>query len=59
MAARSLERWLAETSRSTIEDAAMVGGYLAALGGASHENAVWSLREILAGEERRPRVANA
>jgi hypothetical protein len=59
MGARWLERWLAETEAPTIDDAVMVAGCLAALGGTSHENAVWSLREILAGEARRPRVANA
>ena len=32
---------------------------LAALVGSSHENALWSLREILAGEARRPQVAHA
>ena len=49
MAARWLGRWLAETRGPTIEDAVMVAGCLAALGGSCHENAVWLLREILAG----------
>jgi hypothetical protein len=40
MAARWLERWLTETPGPTIDDAVMVAGCLAALGGASHENAV-------------------
>ena len=57
MSARWLERWLAETPGRAIDDAVMVAGCLAALGGEAHENAVWSLREILAGEARRPRVA--
>ncbi len=59
MAARWLERWLTETETPTIDDAVMVAGCLAALGGGAHENALWSLREILAGEPRRPRIARA
>jgi hypothetical protein len=59
MTARWLERWLTETAVPTIDDAVMVAGCLAALGGGAHENALWSLREILAGEARRPRVAQA
>lgn len=59
LSARWLERWLTETPAPTIDDAVMVAGCLAALGGNAHENAVWSLREILAGEARRPRVAHA
>jgi hypothetical protein len=58
LAARWLERWLSETVAPTIDDAAMVAGCLAALGGDAHENALWSLREILAGEARRPRVTH-
>ncbi len=58
MAARWLELWLAEMPAPTIDDAVMVAGCLGALGGASHENALWTLREILAGEARRPRVAH-
>ena len=58
MAARWLERWLTETPGPTIDDAVMVASCLAALGGSSHENAVWSLREILVGEARRPRIAH-
>ena len=56
MAARWLERWLGEAKPPTIEDAAMVAGCLAALGGDAHEIALWSLRELLAGEVKRPRV---
>ncbi len=59
MAARWLERWLAETPAPTIDDAVMTAGCLAALGGGAHENALWSLREIVAGEPRRPRIAHA
>ena len=59
MAARWLERWLTETPAPEIDDAVMVAGCLAALGGDAHENAVWSLRELLAGQARRPRVAHA
>jgi hypothetical protein len=59
MSARWLARWLGEASRPTIEDAAMVAGCLAALGGDSHEPALWTLRELLAGEVKRPRVAHA
>ena len=58
LAARWLERWLNETPIPTIDDAAMVAGCLAALGGDAHESAVWSLRELLAGEPRRPRIAH-
>ncbi len=59
MAARWLERWLAEAPAPTIDDAVMTAGCLAALGGGAHENALWSLREIVAGEPRRPRIAQA
>jgi hypothetical protein len=38
-------------------DAVMVACCLAALGGGAHENALWSLREMLAGEVKRPRIA--
>ena len=46
LAARWLERWLGETQAPTIEDAAMVAGSLAALGGAAHEVAVELLRSM-------------
>ena len=59
MAARWLARWLGEARRPTIEDAAMVAGCLAALGGETHEPALWTLRELLAGEVKRPRIAHA
>jgi hypothetical protein len=59
MAARWLERWLGEAKAPTIDDAVMVAGCLAALGGGAHENALWSLREVLAGGVRRPRIAHA
>ncbi len=42
----------------TIDDAVMVAGCLAVLGGENHENAVWPPRERLAGEAKWPRVAN-
>jgi hypothetical protein len=54
MAARWLQRWLDDTPGATIDDAVMVAGCLAALGGPRHEAAVLSLRAVsgrpLAGE---------
>lgn len=50
---------MTETKAPRIDDALMVAGCLAGLGGGAHENALWSLPEILAGEKRRPRVARA
>ena len=47
LAARWLERWLSEAPAPTIEDAVMVAGSLAALGGASHELAIELLRSTL------------
>jgi hypothetical protein len=46
MAARWLERWLAETAAPTIDDAAMVAGCLAALGGERHDHALDALRAM-------------
>ena len=37
MAARWLERWLGETPAPMIDEAVMIAGCLAALGGASHD----------------------
>lgn len=44
MAARWLERWLAEAKAPTIDEAAMIGGCLAALGGPCHDVALATLR---------------
>ena len=46
MAARWLQRWLDETPAVTIDDAVMVAGCLAALGGPGHDAAVLSLRAV-------------
>ena len=46
LAARWLERWLAETPAPTIEDAVMVAGLLAALGGSQHDAAFAHLRSL-------------
>ncbi len=59
MAARWLARWLGEAASPTIDDAAMVAGCLVALGGDAREPALWTLRELLAGEVKRPRVSHA
>jgi hypothetical protein len=44
--ARWLRRWLEERPRATIDDAAMVSGLLAALGGPAHTTALSTLREL-------------
>ena len=44
MAARWLQRWLDETPAVMIDDAVMVAGCLAALGGPRHEQALAALR---------------
>jgi hypothetical protein len=46
MAARWLERWLGETAAPMIDEAVMVAGCLAALGGASHTTALAALRGV-------------
>jgi hypothetical protein len=46
LAARWLERWHAEAQAPTIDDAVMVAGLLAALGGANHEPALAMLRGL-------------
>ncbi len=48
LAGRWLERWLAETSTPTIDDALMVAGLLAALGGEHHDRALTMLRGLQA-----------
>jgi hypothetical protein len=48
MAARWLQRWLAETAAPTIEDAPMIAGALAALGGPRHEHALTNLQAATA-----------
>jgi hypothetical protein len=45
-AARWLERWLAETRAPTIDDAAMVVGALASLGGPRHKLALVALQAM-------------
>jgi hypothetical protein len=45
MAARWLQRWLDETAGATIDEAVMVAGCLAALGGQNHDEALRVLRE--------------
>lgn len=45
-AARWLRRWLSERPRATIDDAVMVAGLLAALGGSAHTTALSALREL-------------
>ena len=52
VAARWLERWLAETPAPTIDEAAMVVGNLAALGGGSHGTALAALRDLLRSRRR-------
>ena len=47
-AARWLQRYLGETPGATIDDAVMVAGCLAALGGAGHEQALAALRAMSA-----------
>jgi hypothetical protein len=44
--ARWLRRWLEESPRVTIDDAAMTAGLLAALGGTEHGVALTALRDI-------------
>ena len=46
MAARWLQRWLDETAGVTIDDAVMVAGCLAALGGPTHKQALTALRAM-------------
>ncbi|MDP9223206.1 MAG: hypothetical protein M3P18_05020 [Actinomycetota bacterium] len=46
VATRWLRRWLEETDAPTIDDAVMVAGCLAALGGARHDQALVSLRAV-------------
>ena len=52
MAARWLQRWLDETAGVTIDEAMMVAGCLAALGGSRHEPALASLRQVAGGSVR-------
>jgi hypothetical protein len=44
--ARWLRRWLEESERATIDDAVMVAGCLAALGGVRHEEALDTIRRF-------------
>ena len=46
LAARWLERWLAETPAPTIDDPLTVAGLLGALGGQHHDTAVVALRNL-------------
>ena len=46
LAARWLERWLAETPAPTIDDALMVAGLLGALGGERHLQALAMIRAL-------------
>ena len=48
MAARWLERWMSETAPA-IDEAVMVAGCLAALGGPEHDGALEDLRAVLEG----------
>lgn len=48
MAARWLQRYLDERQGVTIDDAVMVGGCLAALGGPRHDPALATLRHLAA-----------
>jgi hypothetical protein len=54
--ARWLGRWLEERPRTTIDDAVMVAGLLAALGGAEHATALSTLRG-LARKSKLPRAS--
>ncbi len=47
LAARWLTRWLSETRGPTIDDAVMVAGCLAALGGERHDQALSILRDLV------------
>jgi hypothetical protein len=53
MGARWLERWLADAGGATIDDATMVAGCLAALGGPGHADALAALRPLAASPSRR------
>ena len=44
--ARWLRRWLARRPKATIDEAVMVAGLLAALGGPAHTTALAALREL-------------
>jgi hypothetical protein len=44
--ARWLRRWLEERPRATIDEAVMIAGLLAALGGAEHKAALAALRDV-------------
>jgi len=46
MAARWLQRWLSETQAPTIDDAVLVAGALAALGGEQHNAAAAALQTV-------------
>lgn len=51
VAARWLQRYLDERPEATIGDAAMVGGFLLALGGEHHDEAATSLRTVARGRQ--------